>query len=244
MSAAKQAEDQLKRIRSEIARRRRELAALKRAIETGLAQFTKLMSDTNPATSRYPAPPAGTIAASLDGHGLPTASGVYFLWRGGSIVYVGQAVVLSNRVRLRNHQKLTCGDLISYLLFPEAELNFAEYFYIGLFRPARNFGSTRDAPLSSPPQVNRKHQLRQPSHATGTASAHPGYLTLEEIADRHGRSKDATRSWLAKFKVPIFRPSERMLLISLVDLDAAERRCTRPDSDPLVGILHAMPKTR
>ena len=57
------------------------------------------------------------------------------------MAYVGQARNLRNRYFARRHHAIMDGDTVSWLLFPEAELNWAEAFYIGVLRPARNFNN-------------------------------------------------------------------------------------------------------
>jgi MFS family permease len=73
------------------------------------------------------------------GTGLPKSSGVYFAWRNGTVQYVGQSINLSSRC-VRSHPKLQEGDLLSYVLVAQEQLNFAEAFYIGILKPRRNFG--------------------------------------------------------------------------------------------------------
>lgn len=87
----------------------------------------------------YPAPPPPTIQATLKGEHLPAWSGVYFIWSAGKIAYVGQSVNIAARVRL-SHEAIHVGNFISWLPFPQDELNWAEAFYISAYRPYRNFG--------------------------------------------------------------------------------------------------------
>jgi hypothetical protein len=91
-----------------------------------------------------PEPPPASVVPSAMGAGLPSASGVYFLWSGGQVRYVGQSIRISGRVRL-GHSALHLGDLISWLEFPAENLKFAEAFYIGILKPERNFAMSRQA---------------------------------------------------------------------------------------------------
>jgi excinuclease UvrABC nuclease subunit len=70
---------------------------------------------------------------------IPAAPGVYFLWVGCIVVYVGQSINLRQRLTSRHHG-FSHGCRASFLEFPCDELNFAEAFYIGIMRPVRNFG--------------------------------------------------------------------------------------------------------
>ncbi len=85
--------------------------------------------------NRYP--PVPSLMLTPD---LPKASGIYFLWLGNGIDYVGQARRLRDRLRLGAHHVLTAAHRVSFLTFPRKELNWAECYYIGLTRPPKNFG--------------------------------------------------------------------------------------------------------
>lgn len=89
----------------------------------------------------YPATPPASIPATEFGDGLPEASGIYFLWDQGRVHYVGQAIRLNQRVRLKgSHHILKPYMTISYLPFDTRDLNWAECWYIGTLRPLGNFG--------------------------------------------------------------------------------------------------------
>jgi hypothetical protein len=66
--------------------------------------------------------------------GIPTISGVYFIWKDAVVVYVGQSINLRRRLP----QSRMYGEQISWIEFPRSELLWAEAFYIGICRPARN----------------------------------------------------------------------------------------------------------
>lgn len=72
--------------------------------------------------------------------GIPNTSGIYFVWSGKVIVYVGQSINLKNRLNPSSHEHINYGDYISYLEIDRSDLQFAEAFFIGLLRPVRNFG--------------------------------------------------------------------------------------------------------
>ncbi len=88
----------------------------------------------------FPPVPEARVAFDGNGTGLPEASGVYFAWRGGVVEYVGRSVNLNSRCR-SSHHALCDGDTLSYVFISRSDLNFAEYFYIGVLRPVRNFGN-------------------------------------------------------------------------------------------------------
>ncbi len=86
----------------------------------------------------YPAVPPPMLNVGRIRQGIPEASGVYFVWEGDRVAYVGQSVNLSLRVT-GSHGNIFRGDKVSWLEFPLGQLNFAECFYIGTCRPIRNF---------------------------------------------------------------------------------------------------------
>jgi hypothetical protein len=75
-----------------------------------------------------------------EGQGLPESAGVYFLWAGDAVDYVGKSMRRNDRLRLGMHHVLRDDHLISFLLFDQQVLAFAEYYYIGLVKPPFNFG--------------------------------------------------------------------------------------------------------
>lgn len=93
------------------------------------------------ARDTYPDVPKPSIRPTLFGDGLPSTSGIYFLWEHGIVKYVGQSTRLSDRVRLNSHRRLSETDLISYIEIPKDELVWAECYYIGILRPTRNGGT-------------------------------------------------------------------------------------------------------
>lgn len=146
--AAKQEErlcDELVEYKIEKALKREAERAAKRS---EFHQSRKLLKAIPMVDVEYPAVPRATIPAHEEGDGLPESSGVYFVWCDDEVVYVGQAVNLRNRVRLR-HEQICSGDRVSWLEFPCAVLNYAEAFYIGIMCPSRNFG-----------KFQQRHELR------------------------------------------------------------------------------------
>lgn len=90
-----------------------------------------------PRTHLRPAPPKPILPAS-DCISLPDRPGIYFVWSGDRVVYVGQSIKLSSRCHLKRHDKIKDEDWISWLEMPAADLYFAECFYIGILQPERN----------------------------------------------------------------------------------------------------------
>ena len=84
--------------------------------------------------------PAPMVEASDLAEGVPDFSGIYFVWAGGKVVYVGQSVKLSGRCAIRYHTQILPGEMLSWVPEPLPRLNYAESFYIGILRPERNFG--------------------------------------------------------------------------------------------------------
>jgi hypothetical protein len=118
---------------------RARLRALKqelKAVEKALFPFVNSHCELN----SYPVVPVSIVDATKRGEGVPDHSGIYFVWNGARVVYVGQSVRLSRRCLLGGHHALMPGDRISWVAIEPAHLNFAECFYIGLLKPERNFG--------------------------------------------------------------------------------------------------------
>ena len=79
------------------------------------------------------------VDASRFGEGVPSCSGIYFVWRSDRIVYVGKSSRLMTRCTLIHHA-IEEGDRLSWVEYPASMLNFAQSFYIGALKPIRNFG--------------------------------------------------------------------------------------------------------
>lgn len=62
---------------------------------------------------------------------LPWEPGIYFLWRNGSVVYVGSANSLGQRVN-NDHKHVSPETSVSWLVCQEKDLNFWECYYIWL----------------------------------------------------------------------------------------------------------------
>lgn len=52
------------------------------------------------------------------------------------------------------------------------------------------------------------------------------FVTISEVATRWGCHRMTARSRLRRLQVPIFKPTDRQVLVKLVDLERAERRAT------------------
>ncbi len=89
----------------------------------------------------YPEVPPAAVDAHADGLGLPAESGIYFLWDGDTVVYVGRTSRLAGRVRLGWHHILKPSYRVSWVTVHPDDIMYAECFYIGLLRPRRNFDS-------------------------------------------------------------------------------------------------------
>lgn len=91
----------------------------------------------------YPGVPEPWIVPSKICTGLPEAPGIYFLWNGDEVEYVGKSVKLNARLKLGYHDYLDKHHRISFILCDEDKLDFTECFYIGILRPEFNFRITR-----------------------------------------------------------------------------------------------------
>jgi len=86
---------------------------------------------------RFPPPPPAHLVATANGEGIPNAPGIYFVWKGPSIVYVGLSAHLNQRARL-GHPRIREGEMLSFIKLPDTDLVRAESFYIGIIYPKRN----------------------------------------------------------------------------------------------------------
>jgi len=87
-------------------------------------------------------PPPPRYMASRLGALIPKISGVYFIYCGKVIVYVGQSKNLNSRLRLGNHGAILDDSLISFIKCQEKDLLFTEALYIGMIKPIKNFGKS------------------------------------------------------------------------------------------------------
>lgn len=143
-----------KEIAAQMRAARAKLSAIKRAIQVADRQLEARDNRLVPPHERYPDAPAGSIRPSDTGAGLPEAPGIYFLWAGELVEYVGQSIKLCNRVKVGHHQ-LRKDHLISYVELDARELTWAECWYIGALRPKLNFGrhashQRHAAPIAQP----------------------------------------------------------------------------------------------
>lgn len=90
---------------------------------------------------KYPAVPTNQfpVPKNKNESNLPNKPGIYFLFRGNNVAYVGQSSNLRNRVT-EGHHVLEIGDLVSCLTCDYSMLDFAESYYIGICQPKLNFG--------------------------------------------------------------------------------------------------------
>lgn len=88
----------------------------------------------------------------------PACSGVYFVWSGESVVYVGISKQLQVRTKTCQHANILGTDRISWLPFSEDDLHYAECYYIGVLRPCRNGGNGREA---KPHMVKRRTRNKE-----------------------------------------------------------------------------------
>jgi hypothetical protein len=95
--------------------------------------------------------------------GLPSTSGIYFLIKDNEVVYVGQSIAISTRVR--THMQENCKDFnyYAYIECKQEHLNIMESLYIHSLRPSLNGKQVHDkrvpmAPISL-------HKLLGTTHA-------------------------------------------------------------------------------
>jgi hypothetical protein len=119
---------------------RARLVALREAEKAASQAWTCRNADEKHTATLYPTPPRGIFCPNKDGSGIPCVPGIYFLWCGDVVEYVGQSINLSGRLRLGNHHILRDDHRIAFLTFPQKELTWAENYYIGALRCPLNYG--------------------------------------------------------------------------------------------------------
>lgn len=87
----------------------------------------------------FPPPPPPEFAA-CDAAKAPRCPGVYFIYDGDQIVYVGESICVGNR--LANHPHATSRRLASVIRCDTLQRKRLEAFYIGLLNPRLNREST------------------------------------------------------------------------------------------------------
>jgi len=133
-------EEQHKR---QLARRRGELQELRQMIKLAKQELHLLHEAQEQVfqsafCASLPRIPRPSVAASVLAKDVPAASGVYFVWTGEVVSYVGQAVNLKNRCALNSHEHIEDGDWLSFIEVPVTSLDRLEAIYIGLLMPKRN----------------------------------------------------------------------------------------------------------
>ncbi len=85
---------------------------------------------------------------------LPDLPGVYFVWKGSRVVYVGRASNIRKRCsgphpQIRKAKTRAEIVPISFILFSDPDSFYAEAFYISQLRPAWNFGRLLKQPVQA-----------------------------------------------------------------------------------------------
>jgi hypothetical protein len=84
-----------------------------------------------------PEPPIDTVSPDVARRIFKGVSGVYFLWDGASIVYVGRANCIGSRLS-PSHHRLNQGHMISVVQMSRSDSWAAEPYYIWRYRPPLN----------------------------------------------------------------------------------------------------------
>lgn len=125
----------------QLARARARLRSLHVATEGEVKKLVKVAgysADLNHKLYGVIPPPTHDPVINNMPTSIPDASGIYFLWNGDSIEYVGQSIQLSKRLTLGSHHILKPHHKISYLLIERVEIDWAEAWFIGVCRPISN----------------------------------------------------------------------------------------------------------
>lgn len=118
------------------------------------------------ASDDPPAPPAASVSVPVAKASLVGRSGVYFLWRGGEIVYVGRANCIAKR--LSGHHVAEAGDFVSFIEMPASETWVVEPYYIWKLRPRLNGEVQAMENVSSGRPARRKKTQPMELHANAT----------------------------------------------------------------------------
>lgn len=142
--ATKVMEARLKEKRKEYADRLRLSKNSLHKLRASIRELSEAASAAAIATygSEYPAIPAPAITPTRAALGLPDSPGIYFLWNGDCIEYIGMARRLCSRLALGGHHILREHHRISYIHCEERMLTWTECYYIGFARPIKNFGAS------------------------------------------------------------------------------------------------------
>jgi hypothetical protein len=127
-------EDRLARILTTM-RTAKNVAATQRAVSLPVAGLDAMASS-------LPQPPKDTVSVLCAIENMAGVSGIYFIWRGGEIVYVGRSQCVSSR--LKTHHVADTSDHVSVVAMPNGETYLAELVYIAAYKPRLN-GQVRDS---------------------------------------------------------------------------------------------------
>ncbi len=130
-----------KGVAAELFRLRRNLNLLNEKTKEESIKISAWQKCSIEKNSEYPKPSLTFHKPTLEGIDLPETSGVYFIWDGSVVVYIGRTINFRQRLKLGSHHILEKKHLISFLEFEKSELTWMECYYIGILRPFLNFGS-------------------------------------------------------------------------------------------------------
>jgi len=112
----------------------RAVRSLRRAYQCGVKQGEEYPVVPLPAVTIRKA----SFGRYRDERMMPNKPGVYFIWKGETVVYVGTARMLCARV-FGSHDHAHDGEQCSWLVFnDDTKRVCAEAWYIGLLQPERN----------------------------------------------------------------------------------------------------------
>jgi len=136
--------NKLKELDAQVRAKVKELRDLERDVEAAIADLAERVRAVQELSlvkrpESYPEVPPPSLVWTENGEGLPESAGVYFIWKGGQCVYIGQSLNLKQRCS-GVHERINSDDRLSYVCLDPYELTWAENFYIGVMRPRRNYG--------------------------------------------------------------------------------------------------------
>lgn len=135
----------------ELKKSKLKLNQLKKEIKGNYRNLTTLLTSSRFAYSikEYPQVPPPRYNPHPDGLNLPETSGIYFLWEGDIVAYVGKSTNIKKRLQLKgNHHVLKETHMISFLKFEKEILHWCESYYIGILWPHKNFNTKALLPFS------------------------------------------------------------------------------------------------
>lgn len=159
-----------------------------------------------------PPKPMWTVSRKSAAKDLPAVSCVYFVYRGGGIVYVGKSRFLPGRIG--GHHVAEDGDGLSWIVLPQSEITHVEASYIGALKPPMNDGgcakkSTARRVMAPPPVIKFMPRCVRVNGVKSWMAVdsngirhHPPYLLREDAVARCAELSELVKNQPTKPLLP------------------------------------------